>query len=187
MDKKLLRKEKIKLRDELSKELKVDYDKKILDIFLNSDLYKNSKEVFVYISFRSEVDTKALIQKLLDDNKNVYVPKIKEATNDMEAIKINSLDNLIENKFGTLEPVNLENIIAPNEIDLIITPGVAFDLLGNRLGYGKGYYDKFFSKISKATTKVALAYDLQIVDLIKVEDSDIPVDYIISESGIKRI
>lgn len=76
-----------------------------------------------------------------------------------------------------------ERFIDPNEIDLIITPGVAFKKDGYRVGYGGGYYDRFLSKIPNTQT-IAIAFSLQIVDELPIDNYDIPVDYIYTEKNI---
>ncbi len=100
----------------------------------------------------------------------------------MIAIRIYSLDNMIEDNWGILEPKDIDKKNICENFDLIIIPGLAFDRRGNRIGYGGGYYDKYFSKIKNINNKVALAYDFQILDNIKSEIHDIKVDYIISNN-----
>ena len=96
------------------------------------------------------------------------------------AMKINSLDNMGVDKWGILEPKTVEEDKIGEEFDLIIMPGVAFDKFGNRIGYGGGYYDKYISRKNIKCPKIALAYDLQIIDKIQCEEHDIKADGIIS-------
>lgn len=184
MNKNLLRKNIASLRDNIVTKERESLNERIYNNFITSELYKNSNVIFTYISFRSEVETKRLIDTALNDNKIVCVPKIDTKSNYMDVIKITSLDDLKENKFGTLEPIDDNNIIDYSKIDLVITPGLAFDLSGNRTGYGKGYYDRFFNNISDKVIKVALAYKLQIVNSIDADEHDIKVNYIITEERI---
>ena len=106
----------------------------------------------------------------------------------MDAVNIISFDKLIRNAYGILEPSNEELSIDPNELDLIVVPGVAFDNNKGRMGYGAGYYDRYFSKIRekyyKRINKVALAYDFQIIDHVPMDKNDVPVDSIITTSKI---
>ena len=99
----------------------------------------------------------------------------------MEAVKIVDLTNLKEDKYGILEPTKDIEAMNKNELDLVIMPGLAFDTNGGRLGYGGGYYDKYLQKIAGNLSKVALAYDFQIVQEVPKEEHDIKVDYIITE------
>lgn len=186
MNKKDIRKNIVNSRDKIDFTKRVQADNKIYQRLIDSDIYRDDN-IFVYISFRSEVDTKLLIIKMLRDGKNIFVPKISNNTNDMEAIRITSLNELEENRFGTLEPVTYNNAVDPKIIDVILIPGIAFDCEGTRIGFGKGYYDKYIKRARKDVKKVGLAYDLQIVDKINKDDHDESVDYIITEEKVIKV
>jgi 5-formyltetrahydrofolate cyclo-ligase len=183
-DKKALRIEVLKKRESISKKEKDLLDKIILDKLYESNLYKTSKNIFVYVSFRDEINTIKLIERALLDNKNIYVPKVYNSTKTMKAIFINSLDKLEKNKMGILEPKDDTLVIDKNDIDLIIVPGAVFDKSFNRIGYGGGYYDRYLEEIKYKNNKIALAYDFQIIDEIEAESHDIKVDYIITDKRI---
>ena len=184
-DKKALRKEILTKRSILDAVEKEEKDRKILDRFYDSNYYREAKNIFIYISYDSEINTKGIINKALMDNKKIYVPRTEFKTRLMDAVEITSLDNLIESEYGILEPSVEEPHIDPNEIDLIVVPGVAFDRNGGRMGYGAGFYDRYFKKISKdnmkKVIKLALAYDFQILEKIPMNEQDVPVNYIITE------
>ena len=184
-DKKTLRKEILTKRNNIDVVEKEEKDRKILDGFYESKYYRESKNIFIYISYASEINTKEIINKALMDNKKIYVPRTEFKTRLMDAVEITSLDNLIESEYGILEPSAEEPHINPNEIDLIVVPGVAFDRNGGRMGYGAGFYDRYFKKISKdnmkKVIKLALAYDFQILEKIPMNEQDVPVNYIITE------
>lgn len=186
MNKKDMRKIIVNSRDKIDFKKRVQADNKIYQRLIDSDIYRGDN-IFVYISFRSEVDTKLLIIKMLRDRKNIFVPKISDKTNDMEAIRITSLNELEENRFGTLEPVTYDNAVDPKIIDVILMPGIAFDNEGSRIGFGKGYYDKYIKRARRDVKKVGLAYDLQIVDKIDKDDYDESVDYIITEKKVIKV
>jgi len=183
-DKKSLRIKVLNIRENISKEEKYLKDNIILEKLFESNLYKDSKNIFVYVSFRDEINTIKLIEKAFLDNKNVYVPKVYNSNKTMKAIKIDSLDNLEKNKMGILEPKNDNLSIDKNNIDLIIVPGAVFDEDFNRIGYGGGYYDRYLEEISYKNNKIALAYDFQIISKIEAEDHDIKMDYIITDKRI---
>lgn len=174
----------LKIREALIEE---DHDLKdniIFDKLYNLDLYKNSNNIFVYINYKDEINTKRFINKALEDGKKIYVPKIYRDTRTMKAIFINSLDNLEKNSMGILEPNDDTLVINKKDIDLIIVPGAVFDKSFNRIGYGGGYYDKYLEEIREKDNKIALAYDFQIIDEIEAEDHDIKMDYIITDKRI---
>lgn len=111
-----------------------------------------------------------------------YLPRML-AGGGMEACVVADLEQDLERgAFGVMEPKGKQHIIQPSEVELIIVPGRAFSITGQRLGRGKGYYDRFLSR-SKAL-KVALAYDFQVVDELPVEEHDQAVDYIITQTRI---
>lgn len=138
--------------------------------------FKNAKTIGIYLSKPKEVQTFNLIRKYIKE-KEFSVPVQKEC---IEFVKLNSLENLIKGKYDILEPKEKEFInYTPN---IIIIPGVAFDLNKNRLGYGKGCYDRFLK--GKNLLKIGIAFDFQIVKNIKTEIHDIKMDIIITEKNI---
>ena len=184
-EKKILRKEILTKRKNIDIVEKEKMDRKICDKFYESKYYRDAKNIFIYISYDSEINTKEIINKALIDNKKIYVPRTEFKTRLMDAVEIISLDNLIESEYGILEPSIEESHIEPNELDLIVVPGVAFDRNGGRIGYGAGFYDRYFKKINKDNIKkiqkLALAYDFQILENIPMNEHDVPIRYIITE------
>ncbi|MGL6187384.1 MAG: 5-formyltetrahydrofolate cyclo-ligase [Clostridium chrysemydis] len=180
-NKRNIRKSIIAKRD-LKKEENSLKDSKIFKNLISLNSYKRAKKIFIYIGFGSEINTKSLIKIMLKEGKEVFVPKVLEE--EMIALKITSLNNLIESKFKILEPVGEKSDIDGEEFDLIIMPGVAFDRSGNRIGYGKGYYDKYLKDIKSDIKKIALAYELQLIEEIETEEHDLKVDSIITENEI---
>ena len=185
-DKKILRKEILTKRKNIDIVKKEEMDNKILDEFYESKYYREAKKIFIYISYDSEINTKGIINKALRDNKKIYVPRTEFKTRLMDAVEITSLDNLIESAYGILEPQIHEPHIDPSGLDLIVVPGVAFDRNGGRMGYGAGFYDRYFKKISEDNigkiVKLALAYDFQILENVPMNEQDVPVNYIITET-----
>lgn len=186
MDKKSIRKEILKLRDNLDLEKKECMDSVIESKFINSSQYIHAKNIFIYISYASEINTKNIIFKAINDGKKIYIPRTDAKTKNMDAVNIISFDKLVRNDYGILEPSKKELFIDPNELDLIVVPGVAFDIKKGRMGYGAGYYDRYLKKIDKKhlkkISKVALAYDFQIIDEVPMDENDMPVDYIITDT-----
>lgn len=185
MDKKELRTLILNKRDNIIDKEKKDIS--IIDTLIDTDYYKESKKIFIYIGFGSEINTLKLIEIFLQGGKDVYVPKTNIQKKEMKAVKIKSLDKLALCKYGILEPDNEDEVIDREDIDLIIVPGVAFDKSGGRVGYGGGFYDKYLSKIIRNTAKVALAYDFQIINEVPTEDHDIKIDCIITDKDIIKI
>ena len=182
MNKKELRKIMIEKRDNIYKEEKAVMDKNIIFSLKEKEFYKNSKNIFIYLGFGSEIDTMSYIQDFINDGKHIFIPRTDIKTKKMEAVEITSLDGLKENKYGILEPNDNKEEFYKNNLDLIILPGVAFDHSGRRIGYGGGYYDRYLEDIDKRIIKVALIYDFQLLENVPVEEHDIKADYIITET-----
>lgn len=166
-------------------------EKHILDskiakkLFLTRE-YKKSSLILTYVSKDIEVDTKNIIINAIKDGKRVAVPKCIVDTHLMEFYEISSLDDLEKGTFGVLEPIVekcklLENF--PNA--LCIVPGFSFDLKGYRLGYGKGYYDRFLSGFEGNT--VGICYKNCMRSLLPHGYFDKPVDVLVTESYIRTI
>ena len=187
-DKKALRRRILNERKNINIVEKEEMDNKILGKLYDSEYYRKSKKIFIYISYDSEINTKGIINKALEDNKKIYVPRTEFKTRIMDAVEIRSLDNLVESEYGILEPSINEPHIDPNELDLIIVPGVGFDRQGGRIGYGAGFYDRYFNKISEdnieGIIKLALAYEFQTLEKVPMNEQDMPVDCIITENEV---
>ena len=147
---------------------------KICTKVFNLPEYKNAKKIMVYMSCRGEVMTDKIIADALSSGKRIYAPVTISAADMVVAEYTGSLK---KGRFGIKEPLGEE--ISPEELDLVIVPGVAFDRRGNRIGYGAGYYDRFLLK-TKAYT-VGLAYGFQIVEDTFPQETDVKLQAIISE------
>ncbi len=142
--------------------------------------YKSAKTVMFYVSIKNEVRTRGMINDALK-NKTVAVPKMEK--NEIEPSIIAGMESLVEaGKFNIPEPMGLIKMNYKS-IDIVIVPGVVFDINGHRIGYGFGYYDKFLKNVPKAL-KVGLAYEFQVIDKIPRQEHDVPVDFIITEDRI---
>ncbi len=146
------------------------------------DVYRRSGCLASYVSVRNEVDTHTLIDSALDSGKRVAVP-VAKPSHMLVHREIRGLAELKPSGFGLLEPSGEVGVeIQPDTFDIVLVPGLAFDQTGNRIGFGAGYYDRFLSLTP--ATKVGLAYDFQLFDRLPTGPRDIPMDLIITESGI---
>ena len=149
-EKKQLRIEMQELRNRITEEEILDKSNKVksqLNFLLNNNSYKNYMS---YVSVRSEVRTIDIIKQLLKDEKNVSVPVCVPETTKLIASQIFHVSELVPSHFGLLEPKSdLLRPIEPQNLEIVLVPGLAFDRKGNRLGYGKGYYDDFLKTVSQ--------------------------------------
>ena len=183
-DKQTIRESLLPQRDALTADEVATASAAIRERLVASPYYPEAGCVNCYVSFGREVDTHHLINRALGDGKRVSVPLCQEGRQLIHR-EIRSLDDLSPSRFGLLEPTNPDlPEVDPLQFDLVLIPGLAFDLSGNRIGFGAGYYDGFLSRIS--SPKVALAYDFQVLDTIPTEPHDIPLDAIITQSRILR-
>ncbi|MEG0314305.1 MAG: 5-formyltetrahydrofolate cyclo-ligase [Erysipelotrichaceae bacterium] len=136
--------------------------------------------VAIYMSYHNEVQTIKVIKELLKNGVNLYLPKII-SDEEMKFYRINNIKDLKENELGILEPINNTEAYIGN-LDAIVVPLVGFDKDCNRLGQGKGYYDRYLKMIK--TKKIGLAYECQRVEKIEIEVHDIPLDLVITEAKI---
>ncbi|MGB6370836.1 MAG: 5-formyltetrahydrofolate cyclo-ligase [Atribacterota bacterium] len=186
MNKEEIRRKILKKRLSLSSE---DIRDKSQQVFLNlaeTVEYRNSRNIMFYVATRIEVQTEEMIKMSIKMGKNVFVPIILPECLNLAPSKIFDFDiELEKGKKGIFEPKKeYYRLFPPENIDLIIVPGVAFDLSGNRIGRGFGYYDNFLRKVSSSAKIVALAFEMQIVKKIPNDKNDIPVHKIITEKRI---
>lgn len=185
MDKEHIRKEIYEKRSLLTNEYILTESNKIIDLLMKQPEYVMADVILTYVSFEQEVETIPLILASLHLNKRVAVPKIMKK-GIMEFIEISNINDLRPGKFGILEPVSKIPITYnPAKRYLAIMPGLAFDRKLHRIGYGGGYYDRYFNCIKNIhLTSIAIAFDFQIYEEIPSEKYDFRPDKIITPSEI---
>lgn len=158
----------------------------ILQNVLKTPEYMEADNILLYADHHNEVMTRGIFEDALMRNKRVYFPKSDSLTNTMVFYRTTSAAQLEKGFMGILEPkenIQLRYRFCANEDTLVILPGVAFDTAGFRIGYGKGYYDKFLSSKRQLST-MALAFACQIVEELPREAHDIKMDKIVTEEII---
>lgn len=152
--------------------------KKIFSHLVNSPFYKESKNICAYMSAFGEVETGEILRHALSIGKGVCVPVSGEDL----SLKLSKTDGeFIRGLYGIKEPVH-PDFVDFSFPDLILVPGLAFSEKGDRLGFGKGYYDRFLSEAKGL--KVGLCYGFQIVPSLPSEPHDVRLDAVITESGV---
>jgi 5-formyltetrahydrofolate cyclo-ligase len=179
-----IRQEILRIRNSLSETEIVNRSNIISNKVLSSKEFKKAQSIGTYYPIRSEVKTFEIIKHSLATKKTIGLPRIIDS-NRIEFFKImeNSFEDikLTKGKYGIVENLMSDSII--EEMDLLIIPGVAFDLQGNRIGYGKGYYDRFLST-RKLNYIIGLAFENQIIEKIPTTEYDIPVHVLFTEKRI---
>lgn len=153
---------------------------RILDLLFNTAEFKGAGTILFYASIGREVQTGRMIAEALKLGKRIALPKI--AGEKLELCPVSGLEELETNSMGIPEPKGGQNVPLDGT-DLIILPGIAFDISGNRLGRGKGYYDRLLSEAGRIPS-IALAFEFQVLDRIPSGPTDRKVDKIITETRV---
>ena len=180
-----LRRRILAKRGLLDQNIHDDYSEKISNYLVTLPEMKEATTIFSFLSFRDEVNIDEFIDKAVNDGKQVYVPRTLLQEKKMVPYLFMGWDSLVIGSYGIREPGHLCRFSGENvPFDVIVVPGVAFTTDGHRLGYGGGYYDRFFSRLENRPLLVGVCFNKQVVSTIPVESHDYRVDYIITEEGV---
>jgi len=186
-EKDAIRRSMISLRARLSREEVLGASERIQEKLFDLPKFVAARVVSSYVAKKEngEVETEGLIRESLKMGKRVVVPFVQGA-GELSFCELKDYDSELEpGAFGILEPKSSNRREFPlREIELMVVPGVAFDLDGYRLGYGRGYYDRALRRVSSENPKalfVGLAHDFQVLDELPRGKADVPVDVIITE------
>jgi len=169
------------MRNSLDSEEVRKRSRSIQEFVINSKKFQQAKVVGAYFSFGSEVTTDLIIEHARTLGKRIALPRVED--DQIRFYEFTLTKPLIKGKFGIMEPPPYRHM---TNIDILIVPGVAFDRKGNRLGYGKGFYDRLLSD-KRTIFSIGLAYLFQIVDSLPRDIYDQRLDAIASEDGIHYI
>ncbi|MDI3480365.1 MAG: 5-formyltetrahydrofolate cyclo-ligase [Tepidanaerobacteraceae bacterium] len=181
-NKKELRSTFLRARSKLAAEDVMEKSGKIMSRLFSLEEFHRANTIMFYVDAKNEVKTGDAITKTLAEGKRVAVPKVKKGFG-LLAVEIKGLDDLLPGAFGIPEPPG-DKGISPEEIDLVVVPGVAFDKNGNRMGYGAGYYDSFLPKLRPEVKKIAVAFEMQVTDNLPTEEHDVKMDMLITENAL---
>ena len=177
-----LRKKLLKDRKAFDPAEKQSAEKKIAENVSACGEYINAEKLLIYFSTPDELSTLSLIEDALKQGREVYCPKCLSKDGEMIFCRITSFDDLEKGYFGIMEPKPYCKAGEFSENDLCIVPGLAFDLSGHRIGYGKGFYDRFLSCFPGHS--MGLCFQRFITDDVFGDGFDVPVDMIFTEKGI---
>lgn len=177
-DKQKLRKQMLKKRNDILESYRANASLKICNKI--ADLFLTAQSFLIYCPTGSEVNIMPVFQRLIDSGKDVYFPKV-EGENLLAGI-VSDIKELKTGYHGIYEP---ETACKANCIDVALVPGVAYDTGFFRLGYGKGFYDRFFATTA-VKLKAGIAFEEQLVDTVFPEKHDVAVDMLITENKLYR-
>ena len=182
MDKKSLRKRLLEKRKSLDKTKKTKWDKIISEKIINSDYFANAEQVLVFSSTDDEFDTKHIIECCKAQSKEIFYPLCTDRNGNMNFFKVDSNDDLVSGMYGIKEPKSTCEKYIAKENDLVIVPCLSADKQKNRIGYGKGYYDRFLKDFNGVS--VSPCYDILLEDEIPTDKYDIQINIIVTDKEV---
>ena len=168
-------------RKTLSADEVISFSCKIFDQFKLNFLLKEGMKIHIFLSIGKfkEIDTRSFIQELFQQNIRVFVPRLKG--NEQETVEITPNSQYVTNSLGIDEPIGESSSVI--DFDYILVPLVYCDFTGNRIGYGKGFYDKFFKKISPSK-KIGLSIFSPNKLISDANDFDVRLDYLVTPTAV---
>ena len=181
--KRALRREILTERDALPAEERSARSEAIAERFLQLPELAPTQTVLAFWSFGSEVDTAPLIARLRSEGRTVALPRIEG--DHVVPVVATPGAAMTETSFGAMEPAE-GRVLEIAELDLVVVPGVAFDRSCGRVGYGAGYYDRLLGKRREGAAAIAIAFSIQIVDLVPTGAIDRRIDGVVTELEVFR-
>ena len=188
-ERQMLRNKILGARDLLSASERQEKSSFAIQNFWSLPEMKHWSTLFIYVNFRSELETLELIYQCLSQGKRVAVPLVDASTVRMIPLLIKDPEkDLVPGYYGIPEPDPQKSLrVAPREIDAAVIPGSVFDIQGGRLGYGGGYYDRFLVNDAPQAKRIGFAFEMQVVEKVPVEPHDQPLDILITEKRIVNL
>lgn len=152
-------------------------------LFLALPEYRRAQVIALYAPIHHEVETATVAIRALAEGKTLLFPAV--VGSEMQFRRVGHLGELVPGRYGIPEPKG--EVWEPQQADLIVVPGVAFDLSGRRIGYGKGFYDKTLHRLEGSGRLVAFCYEFQLVEEIVGEPHDVTMDLIVTEEQVVRV
>lgn len=187
--KKSLRTSVLAKRDRLSIKERCQRSGLIKEKLFGLNEFHSSSNIMFYIATKSEVQTEDMIKEAIKQGKMVLVPVTDSKNKKLFISELHDFDlELVSGAYGILEPAKIyQRLVSLDEVEMIVVPGVVFDLNGHRIGYGGGYYDRMFELIGQGEIQrskvclVGVCFECQLVDAIPIERHDMAVGRIITE------
>jgi len=180
-----IRKEILEKRKSQDPKTRAAQSRSIVRALLSHKEFQKADKILIYLSKDGEVGTENLLGRAFELGKRVCVPVVDRESDELRISELPGPDVSFRlGAFGVREPAEEDlSFVSPDQIDLVITPGLAFDRRGGRIGYGKGYYDRLLSRLGSQVPRIALAFDFQVLDSVPQDENDIQVDAIITEKS----
>ena len=184
MKKDFFRQEALERRQALSPSERKQKSARIFEELQSLGVFEPCQTIMTYLNFRDEVETTPIAEKILQDGKRLVIPFCQRR--EIVPCAITDLVKDVQlSKFGIREPLpdRLEPV-SPEEIDLVLVPGLAFDYHGHRIGFGAGYYDRFLPRLRRDTVIIGIAFACQLFDNLPWEEYDYKLPLLVTENGV---
>jgi len=178
----LLRMAMLDRRQHLPASEQKDAEDRVVQYLQNSPGLKPWTHWGIYWSFKNELSTRKIFSHLNKRGKELYLPRLNTQNQKLEFAKVDNEKDLLRGSFGVWEPAPQQPPVPLSSLQVILIPGVAFDIHGSRMGWGKGLYDRLLQKISGV--RIGLAYDFQVLERIPTDAWDEKVDLIITDRRV---
>ncbi len=182
-----LRKQYLQTSKDLSEAFRLEMSMVIFEFLKKTPHFQSAYSIMIYVNIGSEVETRSIIKHLFEKGKRVIIPYCKDSSGELGISEIGSLEtDIFKGPMGVPEvQPHLRKTFLKSDLQLIICPGVAFDIFGSRLGRGKSSYDRFLKELKGQVPIIGLGFDCQICkEPLPFDYHDIPMDQIITESGM---
>lgn len=172
------------VRRALPAEAREKRSRAIADHVLAHEAYEGAQVLTAYIAMRGEVDPTPILAAARAAGKRIALPRIDWSTETMLFYRWDDGDELEESGMGFLQPLEAAPQIPDSDVDLVLTPALAIDLRGHRIGFGKGFYDRFLERLPDAAS-IALIFDFQLLAEVPDTPGDVPVDFWATSKGVE--
>lgn len=184
MDKQTVREEIKTRRGKANQREITKNNKEIVSHISVSRMFLEGKVIMAFLPTADEVNIDPVLQLALSSGKILCVPRILDKEGNMEAAQLTAMKQLPRDEFDIRTVPEPYEVIAPEDIDLVLVPGMSFTQDGSRLGKGKGFYDRFLPRCTKAKT-LGVAYEFQVVRELPLNAHDIKVNYLVTEKALR--
>ena len=145
---------------------------------------RGARTMALFSSFGSELDTAPMLEQAHAEGRRVVLPYIEGAA--MEVAEHRPGDDLARSSYGAMEPAS-RVAVDPSQIDVVVAPGLAFDRAGRRLGYGRGYYDRWLRRVGTDAFLIGVCFSAQVVDRVPATSSDERMDVVVTDREVIRV
>ena len=184
MDKKKIRQELILKRKSIDKSEKIIYDKRISRLIIGTSFFEEARNGLIFASTSDEFDTKHIVKACRERNKKVFYPRCTDKNGNMNFFEVSCESDLSIGMFGIFEPTVKCKKYVPEKNDIVIVPALSVDSRFYRIGYGRGYYDRFLKDFQGVS--ICPCYDEMLADILPADEFDIKIDVLVTQRIVRR-